>query len=181
MDASDEYVYAVYHTAMRVGCRTHDPGVLGGVMLWPYAKSPSEGQRAVFRSTGPLPSRQASASLCGALASFWSVIANPVVGRRASWAGRVREPSTGASAKLSGSYRFLSIGMSYKVPVVLGALSLQSARDVSYKVPVDNSRIPPTYPRSGALEEGLGACCGAASPRDRPGPLWRLGRTAGPA
>ena len=145
-------------------------------------------ENSPIRATEPFSSSPTPHSLgrpprrfTGLWARSGGLESNPVAGRRASWAGRVREQSTGASDKLPEDYRFLSIGMSYKVPVVFGAIPLQSARGFSYKVPVDNSRIPPTYPRSGALEEGRGVCCGAASPRDRPGPLWRLGRTAGPA
>ncbi len=37
------------------------------------------------------------------------------------------------------SYRVLTIGLSYKVPVDFWLKSLQSARESAYKVPVDNS------------------------------------------
>ena len=82
-----------------------------------------------------------------ASAWLWALKLNPVVRRRDS--GRVASASRPqrASAKLSESYRFLTIGLSYKVIVVLEANLLQSDRTGPYKVIVDNLLTSQGYPQ----------------------------------
>lgn len=74
--------------------------------------------------------------------SFWAL--GPFVNKTSCWAsglvgGSRSEPSPGPRGQLSGSYRFLTIGFSYKVTVIFRSISLQSDREFPYKVTVDNS------------------------------------------
>lgn len=62
----------------------------------------------------------------------------------------------GAVNSYRKTYRFLTIGFSYKVAVVLTRNSLQSGRGVPYKVAVNKSMNTQAYPQSIALSASQG-------------------------
>lgn len=71
-----------------------------------------------------------------------------VVGGKPAGLVAAGQPSTRPSGQLSEPYRFLTIGLSYKVTVILEAELLQSDRDGSYKVTVNNWLNQQGYPQA---------------------------------
>ena len=108
---------------------------------FPKGELSSSAVRFLVASSGGFGSGSLLAHACNAIG----------LDRGAKPSGRsAKRPSTGVAPKLSGSYRFLTIGLRYKVPVDFGPEAIQSARGRRYKVPVDNSPRPQGYPLTGS-------------------------------
>jgi hypothetical protein len=84
-------------------------------------------------------------------------LSKPVVGPAASWAALW--PSTRPRGQTTGGYRFLTIGLREKVPVVFAPETGESARGFREKVPVDNYLFTQAYAQP-ALP-GMGSAAGS--------------------